>query len=109
MNYTSNLTFARQHGGLITYIKTTLKVTIFNGVYQQSDHWEAMFSSIDILNKSVIIGNVYRPPREPNEPLTHFTNEPNRAIQHKDVKGKKIILSGDSNINLLKVGENNIL
>ena len=105
MNYTSNLTFTRQHGGLITYIKTTLKVTIFNGVYQQSDHWEAMFFSIDILNKSVIIGNVYRPHRELKEPLTHFTNESNRAIQHEDVKGMKIILSGDFNINLLKVDE----
>ena len=67
-----------------------------------------MFFSIDNLNKPVIIGNVYRPPRELNEALTYFTNELNRAMQHKDVKGKKIILSGDFNINLLKVNENNM-
>ena len=60
------------HGGLITYIKSALKVTILNVVYQQSDHWVAMFFSIDTLNKSVVIGNVCRPPRELNEALTYF-------------------------------------
>ena len=81
-------------------------MTIVNGVYQQSDHWEAMFFSIDNLNKSVIIGNVCRPSRELKEALTYFTNKLNRAIQQKDVKGKKMILSEDFNINLTKLNKN---
>ena len=36
------------HGGLITYIKSTPKMTILNGVYQQSDHWEACFFQLII-------------------------------------------------------------
>ena len=57
------------------------------------------------MNKPLVIGNVYRPPRELIEPLTCFIEEFNISINHDKVKGKKIILTGDFNINLLKISE----
>ena len=93
------------HGRLITYFKSSLKVTVLNEVYQKSDSWEGMFFSIDNLNKSIIIGNIYRPPRELLGSLTNFNEEFNRVIQHNIIKNKKVILSGDFNINILKIAE----
>ena len=57
------------------------------------------------MNKPLIIGNIYRPPRELIEPLTCFIEEFNTAINHDKIRGKKMILSGDFNINLLKISE----
>ena len=56
-------------------------------------------------NKSLIIGNIYRPPRESNELITKFNDEFSKAIHHKIMKGKTLIMSGDFNINLLKINE----
>ena len=93
------------HGGLITYVKTSLKSTLHSTIYEHSTAWEAMFIEIENLNKSLIIGNIYRPPRESNELLTKFNDELNKAMHHKLIKSKKIIISGDFNINLLKINE----
>ena len=93
------------HGGLITYIKSSLKVTQLKTVYQRSNFWEAMFFALENMNKPLIIGNIYRPPRELIEPLTCFIEEFNTAINHNKIRGKKMILSGDFNINLLKISE----
>ena len=93
------------HGGLITYVKTSLKSTLHSTIYEHSTAWEAMFIEIENLNRSVIIGNIYRPPRESNELLTKFNDELNKAMHHKLIKSKKIIISGDFNINLLKINE----
>ena len=64
-----------------------------------------MFFSIDNLNKYNIIGNNYRPPRELLGSLTNFNKELNKVIQHNIVQSKKIILSGNFNINILKITE----
>ena len=90
------------HGGLIAYFKSSLKVTALNEVYQKSDSWEGMFFSIDNLNKSIIIGNIYRPPRELLGSLTNFNEEFNRVIQHNIIiiKNRKVILSGDFNTHI---------
>ena len=90
--------------GLITYFKSSLIVTALNELYQNQIRGRECFS-IDNLNISVIIGNIYRPPRELLGSLTNFNEELNKVIQHNITKGKKLILSGDSNINILKITE----
>jgi len=93
------------HGGLITYVKTSLKSTLHSTIYEHSTAWEAMFIEIENLNKSVIIGNIYRPPRESNELINIFNDAFNKAMSNKLIKGKTKIISGDFNINLLKINE----
>ena len=97
------------HGGLITYIKSSLNSTLHSTVYEHSTAWEAMFIEIGNLHKSIIIGNIYRPPRESNELITQFNDEFSKAMHHKIMKGKKIIMSGNFSINLLKINEKNII
>ena len=67
--------------------------------------WEVMFIEIGNLHKSIIIGNIYRPPRESNELITQFNDEFSKVMHHKIMKGEKLIMSGDFNINLLKINE----
>ena len=57
------------------------------------------------LHKSLIIDNIYRPPRESNELITKFNDEFSKAMHHKIMKGNKLIMSGVFNINLLKINE----
>ena len=56
---------------------------------------------------NIIIGNIYRPPplRELLGSFTNFNEEINRVIQHNIIKNIKVILSGDFNINILKLAE----
>ena len=42
------------------------------------------------------------PPRESNHEISQFIDELNITIQNRKLRNKKIILSGDFNINLLK-------
>ena len=49
------------HSGLITYIKTSLQSTkLIDFTHQNLQTWEGMFIEIENLNKTVIIGNIYR-------------------------------------------------
>ena len=57
----------------------------------------------------MIIGNIYRPPRDPNENYMQFLNEFTSIISLIDKTNSDIIIAGDFNINLLKINEKNIV
>ena len=66
------------HSGLITYIKTYLQsTTLTEFTHQNSQTWKIMFIEIENLNKTVIIGKIYRPPRESNHDISQFIDELN--------------------------------
>ena len=97
------------HSGLITYIKTYLQSTkLIDFTHQNPQTWEGMFIEIENLNKTVIIGNIYRPPRESNHEISQFIDELNITIQNRKLRNKNFILSGDFNINLLKLNEKQV-
>ena len=64
------------HGGLAFYLH---KKYMFKKlpIYVQSEVWEGLFIEISghTLNKNIIIGNIYRPPRDRNENYQTFINE----------------------------------
>ena len=55
------------------------------------------------LNKKIINGNLYRPPRDINNNYQTFINEFNTMLTSIDRSNSEIILAGDCNINLLKI------
>ena len=57
----------------------------------------------------MIIGNIYRPPRDLNENYMKFLNEFTSIISLIDKKNSDIIIAGDFNINLLQINEKNIV
>ena len=60
------------------------------------------------MNITVIIGNIYRHPRESNHDISWFIDELNITIQNRQFRKTIIILAGDFNINLLKLNEKQV-
>ena len=56
--------------------------------------------------KKIIVGNIYRPPRQNTENIITFIEEIS-SLLHKFDKNKHVLITGDFNINLLKFQENN--
>ena len=63
-------------GGLIIYLKTKFKYNIKN-IHTETDSWECQFIEItgQMPSKNVILGNVYRPPRNTNIEYKKFIDE----------------------------------
>ena len=59
------------HGGLITFVKKQYSYKK-KSLYNSSDLWEGLFVDISRpeLNKNILIGNIYRPPKFNNNNLT---------------------------------------
>ena len=96
------------HGGLIIYIKSKYK---FDKIEYNinSNIWEGLFMEItgDSLANKVIVGNIYKPPRNNNDNnnIQQFINEITPILQSYDSRKNDIMLAGDYNINLLKINE----
>ncbi len=59
----------------------------------------------DILAKLIYIGNIYRPPKENFE----FYNEFSPILEKSEMNNKEVIITGDFNIDLLKVNDQHII
>ena len=56
-----------------------------------------------ISKKNIILGNIYRPPRNTVNDYNIFTREFTGALEYLENLGPEILIAGDYNINLLKV------
>ena len=95
------------HGGLLCYVEESLDVTIVKE-YKNSNVWEAIFLKINGSSiKPKLVGNVYRPPRQNNNnaSIDKFLEEFIPVITDLSGKYKSVVLSGDFNIDLLKIME----
>ena len=91
------------HGGLAIYLKKDYKYDVLKINGSESKTWEYQFIRVHLNNKrNVIIGNVYRPPRDLLENYNTFIIELGRVL--RDLGGD-VIISGDFNIDLLKIQE----
>ena len=102
------------HGGLAIYIREglhyrNLTLEITNSATRI---WEGMFIEITIpnyyshhQNKKIIVGNIYRPPRDILENYTEFISQFDQLLTNLQTYGKEIVVAGDFNIDLLKIHE----
>ena len=76
-------------------------------LYEKSDIFEAQFIEISgsDIHKPVIIGNMYRPPRDLNKNYETFIHEIGPILKELEKSNTESILSGDFNINLLNINE----
>ena len=96
-----------KHGGLLCYVKETLEAFVCYK-YVSSSLWEGIFLSISGKSiKPTLIGNIYRPPRNNNnnKVVDDFLCEFVPIITKLSEKYHSAILSGDFNIDLLKIHE----
>ena len=107
-NCISQAKHCSNHGGLLIYVHESYNYDP-NYISVKADLWEGMFLKIfhNKSNKYIYIRNMYRLPREnvTYQSIQIFIDELNAVIT--DIKKSKLnlILLGDFNIDLLKIGE----
>ena len=94
------------HGGLVIYISTRFHYKHLS-LYKKSDIWEGQFIEISgsQLERNIIIGNIYRPPRDTNANYHTFIEELNPIFEFVNNKNCECSILGDFNIDLLKTNE----
>ena len=98
------------HEGLAIYVQEHYKYKLLS-CYQHTTIWEGLLIEIESreFKKKVMIGNMYKPPGERNENYQSFLNELSPVLTHLEKYNDEIILTGDLNINLLKVNQRPII
>ena len=96
-------------GGLVIYLQDIFKYKILS-TYNTSTIWEGLF--IDIfdggLSKTLTLGNIYRPLQDIINNYRTFIQELTPFLNVYENNGKETVLTGDFNINLLKLNERDI-
>jgi hypothetical protein len=94
------------HGGLAIYLSNLYKYNTLS-LYKKSTIWEGQFIEIisTVMNKKIILGNIYRPPKNINDNYNIFTEELKAIIVHLGKIKSDVIIAGDFNIDLLKIKE----
>ena len=98
-----------KHGGLTIFLHNSFQFRNLN-LYSLSPLWEGIFLEISSENlaKNIILGNIYRPPRDKNEDIRKFLDEYCGALAKIKEKKCDVILVGDFNIDLLKIRNRDI-
>ena len=98
---------ASQHGGVAIYLKSDLKYNMLS-INSQSNLWDGLFLEVLIdhpcvphLRKPLIIGNIYRPPRDRIDDYRTFIAELDQTLFDFHRTNKDVVLVGDFNIDLL--------
>ena len=96
------------HGGLLIYVLSDFKIEILKQI-TQSNTWEGLFVEVKKANidKTFIIGNIYKPPRDNNsrQNTKTFINGLEPILYELNNIHKEVILAGDYNLNLLKTSD----
>ena len=94
------------HAGLVIYLNKKYNFDIID-ISHKSDIWEGLFIRVSIskCNKSMILGDIYKPPKDNNNNanIEAFINELTPKIQYLLKSKADVILCGDFNINLLQI------
>ena len=94
------------HAGLVIYLNKKYNYEIID-ISHKSDIWEGLFIHVSIskCNKSIILGDIYKPPKDNNNNanIEAFINELTPKIQYLLKSKADVILCGDFNINLLQI------
>ena len=107
-NLVTQGTKCSSHAGLAIYVKKHLNFTILP-MYDSSDVWEGLFIELkNNFHKSVVIGNIYRPPRDINNNYQRFIRELTPILSAFEKRNAEVILAGDFNIDLLQVNRKSI-
>ena len=96
-------------GGLITYLNDRYKYKIKIN-HDASTLWEGQFLEIsgNGLNKRIILGNIYRRPRDLIENYNIFINDLSTILRSLEHLNSEILLMGDFDINLIKINEKEV-
>ena len=99
------------HGGVCMYIRSNIEYRVLN-VNVDRNLYDALFVEIVVKNgnstKRLVIGNIYRPPRNSAENYRLFNLDLDRIFVTLN-RTTDFVLVGDFNIDLLKINEKNFV
>ena len=97
-----------QRGGLVIYLNDNINYNIIK-CPEISNLWECQVIEItsNMLSRKVILGNVYRLPRETSTDHKTFIDEFSPILAHLEQSHSEVIIAGDFNINLLDIKTKN--
>ena len=96
------------HTGLIIYVRSEYQVKQLN-LRNSSVLWESLFLEVTLTDgKKIIIGDIYRAPKEEVNIITTFIVELSHILTLLNRMKLPVYLCGDYNINLLKMHEKNL-
>ena len=97
------------HGGLLIYLSDEYDFKLLS-LHKPSELWEGQFIEVNssTLHHKIVIGNIYRPPRNLKDNFKSFFAEFEPILQKLCNKTHETIISGDFNIDLLKMNTNTI-
>ena len=90
------------HGGVAIYLNKCFDYKVLD-LYNDSNVWDGLFIEVKLNNKSLIIGNIYRPPRELLDNYNIFVEDLESIFNCYEVQRHETIVVGDFNIDLLKM------
>ena len=105
-NLISKGTSISKHGGLAIYLHKSYCYSELNNTCA-SEVSEKQFIEVtgNGLKSNIILGNFYRPPKDCNENYQTFINELSSVLESFQSTKFEIIITGDFNIDLLKINE----
>ena len=97
------------YGGLAIYLLKKYDHKILT-IHDHSDIWEGQFIKISgvTLHKNIVIGNIYRPPKDLKNNDRNFKEQLIPVFEHLHSIILEEVIAGDMNIDLLKINERNI-
>ena len=108
-NFISQGKICSSHGGLAIYLLNKYDHKTFT-IQDHPDIWEGQFIEISgvTLQKNIVIGNIYRPPKDLINNYRNFKEQLIPVIEHLHSINLEAAIAGDMNIDLLKINERNI-
>jgi hypothetical protein len=97
-------------GGLIIYLQDKFDYT-YTSRLTNYNTWEGQIIQVKKgknLKKPIIIGNIYRPPKDLVEKYTEFINELAPILNMLQTNKNEAIITGDFNIDLLKINDKSV-
>ena len=100
------------HGGVAFFVKEELSCKVLS-ITSASNIWDGIFIEVTIsldentnLEKKIIIGNIYRPPRNILDNYINFNDELDEILTNLQRTRQEVVIVGDFNIDLMKIREN---
>ena len=100
------------HAGVAIYLKNEYSYTILQ-IADNPDIWDGLFIEVPIdshpHSKKLVIGNIYRPPRDNLENYKTFIKNMDEILIDLQQRNSEVVISGDFNIDLLRINSKTIV
>jgi len=101
------------HGGVAIYLQNMFNYSILE-IVDDPNVWDGVFIEVDLENfdrkpRKLVLGNIYRPPRDSVENTNSFINDLDKILSDFQKTTAEVLIAGDFNLDLLKIKEHSAI